>query len=184
MIQLSWSNWVRLTAAAALTTTMVGCAADAGTGGEDDSVEAALLQLPSCVRNLLRSCGTQGQCRVQPGTQRYCYDSGARAEYTLNSLCADGGRREVRVTKPDGSLCFTFEEVSFGFGQLCENGQYTWRDATGTVIATGGFHTGVGPPITIECAIVDDRARCDTGDCVSRLLLFGNEDCKVGDCPR
>jgi len=102
----------------------------------------------------------------------------------VNATCTDVGRSELRVSKPDGSLCFTLEVSNVVPAQACENGQYAWRNAAGETVATGSFSSGMGTRFTIECAAGGARASCGPTDCPQRVQLFGNDDCEPGDCSR
>jgi len=135
------------------------------------------------LRELFASCESDGKCR-SAGNDVYCYASGARAEYTVPSgSCGDAGRFEVRVTKPDGSLCFTFEVLGVASQSACEQGDYFWRNPAGELIAIGNFSNGSGRRVNITCAANGDSMSCEPATCPTELPLFGNPECAPGDCP-
>ena len=196
MIALSGLQHRGLTAVLLFTAALTACDSQAHDGDDGGAVvsqagAAARLaggangfELPSCVRDLWESCGATGACRQQLGedglVQAYCFDSGARAEYAVNATCTAVGRSELRVMKPDGALCLTFEVSNVIPGHACEHGDYTWRNAAGETVATGSFSSGMGTRRMITCSASGESVSCGPEDCPQRMP--GDLECDVGDC--
>ena len=66
-----------------------------------------------------------------PGPSAFA--SGVRATFSGATVGPSSGPRNVRVTKADGSLCYSLETSLIGG----ENYLYTWKDAAGEVVASG-----------------------------------------------
>src|SRR5262245_47120198 len=94
---------------------------------------------PSCLANLFAACPIDGACvshAVAGGaSDRLCFASGARAEYTQIAVCPTQTNESVTVTKPDGTVCFTVAITIAG----CEVSSYTWTNAAEVVVATGTY---------------------------------------------
>ncbi len=148
---------------------------DEGVGGQG----APFNELPSCLIELFASCGTNSACTVQSAdaglAAQSCYASGARA----NSSIA-GRRSEVAVTKPDGSLCFTY--VS-NLGPSGENALMTWTNGAGETVATGNYGYGIGYGERIECTGSGVVTSC-SNPCRPRSRVSRNTtSCSEGSCP-
>ena len=134
---------------------------------------------PPCLRELFASCPLTGSCRQSPpdgGSQQVCFASGVKQERT-GAAC---GKSELKVARADGSLCYTLEINNSGPTMACERGTYTWKDASGQVVATGGFSCGAGCEEWAQCAGSDTVSECgnycSTGVTSPPL-------CETGQCP-
>jgi hypothetical protein len=147
------------------------------------------LELPACVKNLVAACATTGTCTSEgtAGTvSDLCFASGVRASFT-GEFAGTSGSKTVSVTKADGSPCYSFETSLHGGEQL----QYTWKDATGQVVATGSNSGGFGTPsVQIMCAGGGETKTCDfSTDTCCDLTNLGNAtcvspvSCTSGTCP-
>jgi hypothetical protein len=104
--------------------------------------------------------------------------------YVEKGVCTATGRSEIRVTKPDGTLCFTYVVSGVYSGQECENGSLSWTNAAGEVVATGNFHGGLGFQETVTCTGSSVSWSC--GDSVNSPNCpgsLGAMDCSRGTCP-
>jgi hypothetical protein len=153
-----------------------------GAGGVDGGTALAP---PSCLRALFAACPTDGACRSAPtdaGGQPtlYCYANGAQAEYTHREACTGDGRDVLQVRKPDGSLCYTFEVSGVLLAQACESATYTWTDASGQVIATGG--SGL-TQTSVTCAGSSEGVSCVRSSSCTLTSIFIGTGCQSGGCP-
>jgi len=164
-----------------------GSAGGAGSGGSGAGGTAGWV-IPSCLADLMRTCPTSGMCREardpDGANHRICYASGVKVT-TPSSSCSAGGRSLTRVTKPDGSLCYTLEESGVTMGMACENGSYTWRDAANKVVATGGFAGGLGGRyLMVVCPGTGEQNTCSTAaECPDRSDFPFGVLCEQGGCP-
>ncbi len=158
-----------------------------GTGG----YFAGDLELPACVKNLVAACATGGTCTSEQtdggAVSELCFASGVGATFSGAVF-----PKTVRVTKADGSLCYSFETYLIG-GELL---QYTWKDAAGEVIASGTDTPFETPSFKIRCADGSDMKTCHSSPLTSpppsaccRLSDLGNAtcvsalSCSAGTCP-
>jgi hypothetical protein len=153
---------------------------------------------PGCLADLFAACPIDGACVTQAGggfAGQYCFASGVVAESTNSgSYQTDDGRTEVRVMKPDGSLCFTLV-TTFGLQAAGESHDYTWTDAAGDVVATGfwAFDNPTGSIASFTCMGTGEAFMCgaNSAPCKqgtplvgsSDSLLFGSATCPAGACP-
>ena len=109
--------------------------------------------------------------------QSYCYPSGVRSEYTMSgNACAP---TELRIYKPDGSLCYIEQSVPTVFGgTFCEGSTQTWRNAAGSAVATGSVFVG---GIRIECSSTGEKLECNGNNCPPGLWAM--RACQPGACP-
>jgi hypothetical protein len=116
------------------------------------------LHLPDCVKNLVAPCDTVGACMAEVNAagdlSQLCFDSGVRASFS--GVDASTGAGVARLSKADGSSCFSFEATDVGGGALA----YTWKDAAGQVVATGRNDPLGVPTIAITCAGGGETATC------------------------
>jgi len=161
-----------------------------GTGG----YSTADLELPACVKNLVAACATGGTCtsaETDGGTvSDLCFASGVRATFSGQIGGTSSSPRTVRVTKADGSPCYSLETALIG-GELY---RYTWKDAAGEVVATGTNTPFETPSFKIMCADGSETKTCHspvtspTGACCT-LSDLGNAtcvspvSCTAGSCP-
>ena len=128
-----------------------GFGGDLGVGG-GGGITATPLVLPSCVSNLLSACPFVAPC-VYSGSDagqetEYCFAAGADGgtgaaggvRVTVTPLtqpqfdCATAW--VVTVTKADGSPCYSFEDHE-PTQDDCTTHTWTWKDASGRVVANG-----------------------------------------------
>ena len=108
------------------------------------------------MKTLVAACATEGTCTYADadagGAQQLLLRLGCACVVRLHRAAALAPRR-VRVTKADGSPCYSFETV---LGELT---RYTWKDAAGQVVATGSF---LGPTRSggIACADGGETPSC------------------------
>jgi hypothetical protein len=156
----------------------IGGAPGGGGAGGADAAEP-----PSCLRALFAACPIEGTCTyadVDGGaTTRYCYGSGTRAEYTTQGSCNSPSplTRVGRVTKPNGSLCYTVE-TRVGQNAACEGLTFVFKDAAGEVVASG--FTG-SLTTTVSCATGGETAACAFN--ATCAVDVSTEVCEPGDCP-
>lgn len=82
----------------------------------------------------------------------------------------------LEVYKADGSLCYTNEVKQ---SVICEGERFTWKDAAGTVVATGDVWMGGN---TMKCA--DGESGTCTGDQCNLGSVWGpiGNICQAGNC--
>jgi hypothetical protein len=87
----------------------------------------------------------------------------------------------VSVTKNDGSLCYTFEDQPVDHD--CSERDWTWKDATGQVVATGILGVADGGYATITCAVGGAWTHCEPSGaqplCCS-VSPYGGDACPGG----
>jgi hypothetical protein len=147
-----------------------------GTGGWTN-----VLELPDCVKVLIAPCNASGTCtyeRVDGGGSAYmeCFESGVRAS-SIGQLVG-GGTIVVRVSKADGSPCYSFETSS---GLDDENPGYLWKDAAGQIVARGRTNQFGMPSLQITCESGSEIRAC-TGlpgstDGCCQISSLGNRTC-------
>jgi hypothetical protein len=162
-----------------------------------DVADDATVSIPACLQDLIGTCPLEGSCQawVNDGgaagapLERLCYESGIRVivrEDPPISLC-NTLKRTTEVRRADGTLCYTkaFERINH-----CEGEAYEWRDAAGTLVASGTFVRAGGglPPYlySIRCAATPETASCMEPYLMStRCLSFPPNPggCAEGDCP-
>jgi hypothetical protein len=174
-----------------------GGGSDGGGSGGSGAGDGGMAP-PGCLADLFAACPIDGACVSQVGggfAGQYCFASGAVAQSTNSgSYQTDDGRTEVRVTKPDGSLCFTLA-MTFGLQAAGETHFYTWTDAAGDTVATGSylFDEPTGPIAYVNCMGTGEALTCggDSASCKQGTplvgsqdtLLFGSPTCPAGTCP-
>jgi hypothetical protein len=137
-----------------------------GAGGPpaDGGAGRGSLQLPDCVTALLASCPPEGTCTngfTDAGAlSDTCFVSGVHATFT--SMEAPGCRstRLTRVTKTDGSPCYSFESYADP-NMGCTGFQFAWKDASGQVVATGTFNPDTIPSTMVTCAFTGETLSCN-----------------------
>ena len=155
-------------------------------GGQDGG---AALELPSCLRDLLAPCAPQGAC-VAPATPvgwgDSCFDSGVRTSASLMpspGLCGDT-TFVMKVNKPDGTLCYTFESFQ---DEACQFRWLSWKDAAGNPIAQGVSGADPDWEVSIVCNTSRETVVCGgpppiqypvPGCC--NVTQFGNAECAGG----
>lgn len=137
-----------------------GGTGDQAGGGGTGGVPIPHVELPACVKDLIAACPTSGTCST-PKVQNtgvpipYCFANGVHAVSTNLATPASDG---MQVSKPDGSLCYTYEQVS-------GTGAHTWKDAAGNVVATATVTTDSRQYVHVEvaCTIGGETTVCDGG---------------------
>jgi hypothetical protein len=166
--------------------TGVGGTSAGGTGvggtGVGGNSGGSGLQVPGCLVDLLASCAPQGTCTsgatdanmVSP----VCFASGVRAalSHGQSADSCGGTTQVVDVTKADGSPCYSFEWYG-ALSQGCEGFRYTWKDASGAIVATGTQNYYAVPTLSITCA-----ANGEAQSCTDRPVTGPSDPCcAVGD---
>jgi hypothetical protein len=64
------------------------------------------------------------------------------------------------VTKADGSPCYSFESHADP-DMACTGFRFTWKDASGQVVATGTFNPDALPDTTVTCAGTGEVLSCN-----------------------
>src|SRR5262245_9581232 len=139
-----------------------------GPGGRPGAGGAAggALQLPGCITSLFASCPPEGTC-VNGFTDAgslsdTCFDSGVHASRgsVANALACRGSATQVtRVTTADGSPCYSFESYADP-DMACTGFRFTWKDASGQVVATGVFNPDASPSTTVTCTNSGEALSC------------------------
>ena len=78
----------------------------------------------------------------------------------LGSRSSGGTTGVTRVTKADGSPCYSFESHADP-DMACTGFRFTWKDASGQVVATGTFNPDVVPNTTVTCAGTGEVLSCN-----------------------
>ena len=130
-------------------------------GGKADGggvVDGGALTLPGCVSQLLSACPPVAPCAYSVGdggAASVCFavgadggtgtDGGARATFTsVSPSLSIGGGSIVTVTKADGSPCYSFEYLTpTQYDDMVRT--WTWKDATGRLVASGTLSLTPGP---------------------------------------
>lgn len=155
---------------------------DSGAAVDDGPVEsgdASVEQAPNCLQALFAACPTDSGCYshapagIEPTL--ICWANHVRAYRLRTGGCNGDGRIVLEVHKPDGSLCYTTEVTQ---GPVCESERFTWRDASGRVIATG--MTEIGREM-FTCEGSNEPLNCTDRQC--RLgSYWTRHECQPG-CP-
>jgi len=153
-----------------------------GVGGSGVGGAAAMgFLVPGCLADLFQACTPQGSCTYGSNDAgsggEICFASGVHATFTgMPSSGTCGGVSIVTVAKADGTPCYSFESYVTA-SMACEGIVYTWKDATGAIVATGLKNPYNHPDTTISCAGSDGRAGCNSG------LLYPPTDacCRISD---
>jgi len=169
-----------------------GTGGGAGTGGQGGAGVSAALELPGCLRDLLAQCAPEGPCvstTAPAGFGTFCFDSGVSASATpaSDSRACGGDVNTMKVTKADGTPCYTYEAYTDASSTDCELTRYTWKDAAGNVVATGMSKPSPSWDLTITCGATSETAHCagprpdrypPDGCCT--LSQFGSAVCRAG----
>jgi hypothetical protein len=160
-------------------------------GGSGGGVTFTANDLP-CLKKLFADCPTEpGTCQyVNVGTGgapenssgHLCYASGPTVDtFSSEPDCTSAPTRQKRyyglVHKSDGTLCYTFLRTC-ECASACEITQFTFRSATGEVIATG--QSGTLTCATGETCAPGGAAGSGGGGCDP--VLPGLQ-CVEGTCP-
>jgi hypothetical protein len=169
----------------------VGGMGGTGTGGGAGTMYTNL-ELPQCVKTLVGACATTGACTSEAtstGASEICFDSGVGASIMGTGTAID--TRIVRVSKPDGSPCYSLESGVLITGEVVRT---VWKDAAGQVVATGDNNPFATPTHQITCAVGGETRTCHnppqnpTGLCCD-ISELGNAtcvaplSCSAGTCP-
>jgi hypothetical protein len=171
-----------------------------GTAGADGGLTPSPLAFPGCLSDLLSACPVATPCvssRNDGGlssdgglslTSNVCFaaaaDAGAGARATIASMLSTGYPNgdctftSVTVWKPDGSLCYTFEEHD-PIAYDCSRALWTWMDPTGRIVATGTRDTGYHSKGQITCSWDDGATTC-TGNTCCGVSDYGSPACPDG----
>ena len=183
----------QLYALCVLASSALACGKPARPDGDGGNYYREAGDLP-CLKALFAQCPTSGSCRaagdLRDGPATACYDTGASVGLdAVENSCATATRgtqiSRIRVSKPDGSLCYTYE-WSCICQYFCEWGQAVWRDASGTIVATQSSSS----TNTIQCASggetcpndpdADNPDQSQRSSCRIASPLDG---CTEGSCP-
>jgi hypothetical protein len=166
-------------------------AGGAGTGGAAGSGSGTL---PACLAQLLDECPSTSCTYQQNGQEKvdhYCYADGAVATVTKNidgsSSPSIDAEFSMDVRKADGSLCYTLSR-SIPAAHAFEDTFYTWKDASGKVVATA-TRGGAVPKFSILCAefvggstcTPEVCLECDADHCPANF--WPDHPCVAGTCP-
>jgi hypothetical protein len=94
------------------------------------------------------------------------------------------GVRVVTVAKADGSPCYSVES-RIDASLVCEGALYTWKDASGQVVATG--ERDYDSKISITCTTTNEAVHCkgpsglSGGDPCCGITSFGTPVCDYPD---
>lgn len=127
-----------------------------GEGGADTGGTSSVgSALPSCLRELLRSCPVKVICETEDGP--CCSADGSERVRTEGPDCFNN---EERVYRADGSLCYSITTVAHP-SMACENPVSTYRDGDGQVVGYASETiSGMGANRTYSCAGTDERSLC------------------------
>ncbi len=140
--------------------------------------------LPACLEQLLIECPLTSSPQNGQG-------SGTMVTVTQNKQCSatpvTDGVFSMEVRKANGSLCYTLSRQTPS-GHGCEGTYYSWKDASGTLVATadGGQ---IGGKFSIKCGVVSQTltctpevcSECATGHCPDNF--WPDHPCVAGACP-
>jgi hypothetical protein len=165
-------------------------------GGSGGGV--ATLTLPQCVLDLINTCPTTGSCvrsENDAGMVDICYnaDGGAGAGGGVRTVftpshdpamdCGFTGGGTTVVTKADGSPCYSFEAHEPQTLD-CQTHTWTWKDASGQVVANGSLTRGANYASTITCAGGGARTTCSVPAASAATSCcdawFGGSGCEAG----
>jgi hypothetical protein len=147
-----------------------------GGGGQNGGIDGGVptLELPKCVSDLLAACPTTGSCvrsENDAGQVDMCYgvDGGAGGGGGVRTVftpshdpamdCGFTGAGTTVVSKADGSPCYSFEAHE-PQTMDCETHTWTWRDASGQVVATGSLTFVPHLTSQITCAVGGAKTTC------------------------
>ena len=146
--------------------------AEPSTGGAAMESDTKVLTIPKCIRDLFVECPLEGFCvRASTGDDtRSCYRSGVQATWLPSPVfgCNSG---ELRVFRPDGTLCYSSVAQVVG----CEISGYSWYDARGALVASGSVGTTGG-------ALGSFSLQC-TGSGALTCTQSSRADCSWGGWP-
>jgi hypothetical protein len=177
-----------------------------GQSGGAGGINVGPLRLPSCVSNLLSACPFSScvYSARDGGQETFCFgasagaDGGVRATLTSLSTAFNCSTPTLlAVTKADGSPCYSFEDDE-PTSLDCSGHTWTWKDASGQVVATGSsYYPNHSAQIT--CAAGGEKTSCGQSSppgtppstccgigiggsalCPDGLNPFG---CAAGSCP-
>jgi hypothetical protein len=137
-----------------------------GTAGADGGLIPSPLEFPGCLSDLLSACSAGARATITSMLSTG-YPNGDCGNFTV-----------VTVWKPDGSLCYTFEEHD-PIAYDCSRALWTWKDPTGRIVATGTHDTGYRSKGQITCAW-DDAATTCTGATCCGVSEYGSPACPDG----
>jgi hypothetical protein len=156
-------------------------------GGNGGSALPTTLTLPGCLQDLLAPCNPKGTCTYESfgATGITCFETGAHGAWgqTVEEPGAcDPGTNIVPVSKADGTLCYQYE-FRADATMDCRVIQHTWRDADGSVVASGT--SGPGQAMIVTCRSTGERAICGVPDAVMgdgccSVTFFGGAICPDG----
>jgi len=180
--------------AEAIALIFVGTLAATACGSSDESTGSGSSEqvVPSCLRELFAQCPTEGACQsASTGADNFdCYASGVRVDSTnveLNCNVSTTGFRgvRVRVLKPDGALCYSFER-GCDCGSACEVPHIWWYSAGGDLVAQRATDRANQSVYCLE-KIPDGFSVSETvpcGDSNDHCGLSPKlEGCSPGSCP-
>jgi hypothetical protein len=152
-----------------------------GAGG--NAVDGGPPMVLSCLRDLYAACPETGACKATRTDASldptgFCYpETGVTSTYTVpGSFCSP---RELRVYKPDGSLCYIRQsDRALPNAPICEGETIVWRNATGDAVARG--ETSVSFGLQIQC--VASGENCSGAGCADGSN-GRTSTCEPGTCP-
>jgi hypothetical protein len=165
-----------------------GGAGSTGTAGTGDA--GSPLMLPDCLADLIGSCAPIGACVNGPTDggvpSHICFEAGVRVTQTVvpDDRACGFGLQIARVTKPDGSLCYSVESYVDN-GMACEGWRYTWKDAAGQAVANAISNPYLSPTLTITCtqggvSTCDNDFLSGPGNSCCGLASYGVPVCPDG----
>ena len=139
---------------------------------------------PACLATLTASCPPTGGCIAaaasSPSTSDLCFANGVTVQSVAYQK-PSGPTTTDTVKASGGALCYTLEIDGAGVSPIAYN--YTWKDASGTVVATAGVNPNDPTKVFITCGsmsyVVDTTATQCAGQ---ELAPPAPSNCSSGAC--
>jgi hypothetical protein len=147
-----------------------------GSGGGSGS---GACTIPSCFLDVIVSCVPQGTCKTQSSSSSSttCWSNGVRQVASVDFTTMSS---TVKVTKPDGSTCWSYEMPYTG-STAPENITINYKDGSGRVFATLNYERATSR-VTVACP--GGQPQPLTGACINTMMGSGDPDlCPKGECP-
>jgi len=190
-----------LLVALAIATSAARCSGGSGGGGSSDGAAglgagggvglggsggAAACNVPSCLLDVITSCVPQGSCKTQISGNAFtiCYANGVSQ---IGSFDFMSNTSTLRVTKPDGSTCWSYD-MPVG-ATLPEKLVVDYKDGTGRTFATLTYDTTTGE-VAVACPGSPPQSL--RGACAGAMMpmMSGGSSagpamdaCSTGTCP-
>ena len=133
-----------------------------GDGGSSDPHA----ELPACVKELIAACPATGACVIASAGSNtgvpmpFCFANGVHA------VLENSGNptNRTQVSKPDGSPCYTYDNMGGGGG--------VWKDPAGNVVATATstLDSSQDVHLQITCAVGGETQVCDGASLKEHVL--------------